>query len=71
MQFCHSSQHPSGRGSKIQESQNNCKSASARLSSHSEPYDMRMNSAEPDYRADPSFVFSLLFQELKAAKLSE
>jgi len=71
MQFCHSSQHPSGRGSKIQESQHDHKSASARLSSHSKPYDIRINSAEPDYRADPSFVLSLLLQELKAAKLSE
>lgn len=71
MQFCHSIQHPSGRGSKIQESQHNHKSASARLSSHSEPYDIRMNSAEPDYRADPYFVLSLLLQELQEGKLSE
>lgn len=73
MQSFHSSQHLPCKGSKIQDSQRDRKSAStsARLSSFSEPRNARMNSAEPYCRADPAFVFPLLLSQGKTAKLPE
>jgi len=73
MQHFHSSQHLPFTGSKIQDGQHDRKSAltSARLSSFSEPHSARMNFAEPYRRADLAFVFTLLLEEAKTAKLAE